>query len=100
MSHSARSERTSEKPFEWSPDEGRARTTSPVRAGLPSRISGRAPAGRDAADEGGDRVRVQPPDGDVVEERQGLGARADDVVGAHRDEVDPDRVPSREGGRE
>ena len=31
----------------------------------------------------------------VVEEEQRLGARAHDVVGAHRDEVDPDRVDRR-----
>ena len=35
-------------------------------------------------------------DGEVVEEEQRLGAGTDDVVGAHRDEVDADRVePTR-----
>ena len=44
-------------------------------------------------------VRVEPPDGDVVEEEQRLGAAADDVVGAHRDEVDADRVVAAERAR-
>ena len=49
---------------------------------------------------GGDRPRRAPrpvpgsstPDRDVVEEEQRLGAAARDVVGAHRDQVEPDRV--------
>ena len=41
------------------------------------------------------------PDRDVVEEGERLGAGAHDVVGAHRDEVDADRVeaPERRGDR-
>ena len=53
-----------------------------------------------AADERRHGIRVQPPDGHVVEERQGLGTAADDVVRAHRDEVDADRVPSAERRRQ
>ena len=49
-------------------------------------------AGRDPTDQFGDSQRIQPSDRDVVEEREGLGAGADDVVGAHRDEVDADGV--------
>ena len=53
---------------------------------------GLAAAGRDPADELGDADRVEPADRDVVEEGERLGAGAHDVVGAHRDEVDADRV--------
>ena len=37
------------------------------------------------------------PDRDVVEEEQRLGALADDVVDAHRDEVDADGVEAAGG---
>ena len=56
-----------------------------------------AAAGGDAADELGDADRIEPADGDVVEEGQRLGAGAHDVVGAHRDEVDADRVEAADG---
>ena len=36
--------------------------------------------------------RVGPLDGDVVEQRQRLGADADQIVDVHRHAVDPDRV--------
>ena len=55
-----------------------------------------APAVRQPAatrpDELGDALGHEPADRDVVEERERLGAGAHDVVGAHRDEVDADRV--------
>ena len=51
-----------------------------------------AAAGRDRADQLGHPLGNDMPDRDVVEEGQRLGAAADDVVGAHRDEVDADRV--------
>ena len=50
-----------------------------------------------AADEICNAVRIEPTDGDVVEERERLGAAAGDVVGAHCHEVDADRVPPPEG---
>ena len=81
----------------------RARLHEPgVLGGLAAdeRAAGLATAVGDAADEGGHRLGVEPPDGDVVEEGERLGAGADDVVGAHRDEIDADRVPAPEGGRE
>ncbi len=40
---------------------------------------------------GGDR-RVELAGGEIVEEEQGLGALDDEVVHAHRDEVDSDRI--------
>ena len=131
-SHWARSARTSEKPFEWSPDDGQAddrvarpdrravddvgalddadaaprqvelvgsispgcsAVSPPIRAHPASRqpaatepTSSRDPLGHDL------------PDRDVVEERERLGAAAHDVVGAHRDEVDADRVEAPERG--
>ena len=57
-------------------------------------------AGRDPLDETRHGVRVEPPDRDVVEEEERRGARADDVVGAHRDEIDPDRVVAVERRRD
>ena len=73
-----------------------------VLRGLPAdeRTARLAAAGRDAADELRGLRRIEPPDGDVIEEEQRLGAAADDVVGAHRDEVDPDRVVATERGRD
>ena len=59
-----------------------------------------AAAGRDAADELGDLGRIELADGDVVEERERLGAGADDVVDAHRDEVDADRVEAPDRRRD
>ena len=59
--------------------------------------AGLATAGRHAADELGDLQGLQPADGDVVEEEQWRGPGADDVVGAHRHEVDPDRVEAPHG---
>ena len=50
-----------------------------------------APLG-DALDDRGDPLGDDPADRQVVEEEQRLGAGAHDVVGAHRDEIDPDRV--------
>ena len=62
------------------------------------RRAGRAAAGGDAADELGHADRVEPPDGDVVEEGQRLRPGAHDVVGAHRHEVDADRVEAADRG--
>ena len=56
------------------------------------RRAGLAAALGDPRDQGRDPPRIQPPDRDVVEERERLGARAGHVVRAHGDEVDPDRV--------
>src|SRR5258706_8185901 len=53
---------------------------------------------RDAVDELRGLRRVEPPHGDVVEEEEWFCAAADDVVGTHRDEVDPDRVVPPECG--
>ena len=61
------------------------------------RRTGLATAGSHAADELGHGDRVEPADGHVVEERQRLGAGADHVVGAHRDEVDADGVEPADG---
>ena len=124
-------ERTSEKPFAWSPLDGEAddRVAGPRRGAVDQLVAlddadaaarrGRTspgsirpgcsavspptraqPASRQPAatpaDELGDLLRVEPPDRDVVEEEQRLGAAADDVVGAHRDEVEADRVVAAE----
>ena len=60
-----------------------------------------ATPGGDATDQLGDVDRVESPDRDVVQERERLGASTHDVVGAHRDEVDADRVepPDSAGDR-
>ena len=62
------------------------------------RTAGIATAGRHRPDELGDPLGHDPADGDVVEEGERLGPAADDVVGAHRDEVDADRVEATERG--
>ena len=59
---------------------------------------GLATARRHPADELGHVDRIELADRDVVEERERLGAAAHDVVGAHRDEVDADRVEPPDGG--
>ena len=64
------------------------------------RGAGLAAALGDPGDQRRDPLRVQPPDRDVVEERQRLRAGAHDVVGAHRHEVDPDRVQPPHGLRD
>ena len=56
-----------------------------------------AAARGDAPDELGDADRIEMTDGQVVEEGERLGAGADHVVGAHRDEVDADRVEPADG---
>ena len=48
----------------------------------------RLAAGRDAGDELGDEVRLELVNRDVVEEEERLGAAAEQVVDAHRDQVD------------
>ena len=88
------------------PSSSRDRSTTPVHAPARSTSSGRhrprvlgrlaadqgaagePAAGGDPADDRGHALRVEPADGHVVEEEERLGAGADDVVGAHRDEVD------------
>ena len=61
------------------------------------RAAGLAAALGDALDELLDLVGVELADRDVVEEEQRLGALAHDVVDAHRDEVDADRVEAAGG---
>ena len=92
------------------PSSRSSRSTTPTQVAARSRSSGRITPGCSAvsppsraqpasrqpaatpADDGRDLVRHEPPDGHVVEEEERLGAGADDVVGAHRDEVDPEPV--------
>ncbi len=62
------------------------------------RTAGIAATGRHRADELGDPLGHDLADRDVVEERERLGPAADDVVGAHRHEVDADRVEASERG--
>ena len=85
------------------PDRSKASVGHEVRVlrrlAADQRAAGVATAGRDRADELGDGLRDDPPDGDVVEEGERLGAAAHDVVGAHRHEVDADRVEPPEGER-
>jgi hypothetical protein len=63
------------------------------------RCSGLATARGDAADELGDADGVETPDGDVIKEGEWLGAGAHDVVGAHRDEIDPDGLEASGASR-
>ena len=70
------------------------------RLAADQRAAGIAAAGRHGSDQLGDPFRDHVPDGDVVEEGERLGAAAHDVVGAHRHEVDADRVEPTEGGRD
>ncbi len=56
------------------------------------RAAGLATAVGDALDELGDAIGVEPADRDAVEEQHRLGAAGDDVVDAHRDEVDAELV--------
>jgi hypothetical protein len=56
------------------------------------RAAGDPATRRDAAHDVGADPRHQLGGGEIVEEEQGLGALHDDVVDAHRHEVDPDRV--------
>ncbi len=55
---------------------------------------------RDAGDDLLDVLRRQPPDRDVVEEEQRLGAGHDDVVDDHRDQVDADGVVASQRSRD
>ena len=55
-----------------------------------------ATAGRDGPDQLRDRLGDDMADRDVVDERERLRPAADHVVGAHRDEVDADRVEALE----
>ncbi len=59
--------------------------------------AGLAAALGDAGDQLLDVVRVELADGDVVEEEQGLGALAHQVVDAHGDQVDADGVEPADG---
>ena len=54
--------------------------------------AGLTAAVRDALDDPGARHGVEAAGGEVVEEEQGLGALDDQVVDAHRHQVDPDRI--------
>src|SRR5713101_624609 len=49
-------------------------------------------ARRNAAHDGLDLLRIEPTDRDVVEEIEGFGPVDDDVVHAHRDQVDADGI--------
>ena len=62
-------------------------------AGLPAALG-------DAGDDRGDQLAVELADRDVVEEEERLGAGHEDVVRAHRDEVDSHRVVLAEQLRE
>ncbi len=65
------------------------------------RAAGAFAAGRDALDHLGRDVDVEPLADEVVEEEQRLGALHEDVVDAHRDEVDADRVvPAERAARD
>ena len=64
------------------------------------RAAGLATARRDRADELSDPLGDDTADRDVIEERERLRAAAHDVVGAHRHEVDADRVEADESGRD
>ena len=57
-------------------------------------------AGRDGPDQLRHRLRDDVADRDVVDERERLRPAADDVVRAHRDEVDADRVVALERRRD
>jgi hypothetical protein len=54
----------------------------------------------DAADDRLDLPGIETPDRDVVEEVERLGARHQDVVDAHRDQVDPDGVVTAREARD
>ena len=58
--------------------------------------SGVAAAGGDRPDQLADPLGHDLADRHVVEERERLGAAAHDIVGAHRDQVDADRVEASE----
>src|SRR5690606_9908098 len=47
---------------------------------------------RDATDDGRTLLGVELAGGEIVEEEQRFGALHDEVVDAHGDEIDPDRV--------
>ena len=47
---------------------------------------------RNAGDEGGDFLRLISADGNIIKEEQGLCSAADDIVDAHGDTVNADRV--------
>ena len=73
-----------------------------VAAGIHARHFGRlaadqraarlAATGRNAADDGRTLVRIELAGGEIVEEEQRLGALHDEIVDAHGNEVDADRV--------
>ena len=48
----------------------------------------------------GAEPHVELPAGEVIEEEERLGALHEDIVGAHRDQVDADRVMAGERERE
>src|SRR5207248_9436652 len=67
------------------------------RLAAEERAAGAAATLRDAGDDRRDLLGDDALHGEVVEEEERLRPRADDVVRAHRDEIDPDRVePSGE----
>ena len=54
-------------------------------AGLPAALG-------DTLDQSADRIRLHLPHGDVVEKEQGLRSLDDEVIDAHRHQVNPDRI--------
>ena len=62
------------------------------------RAAGQLATGSHAADELGHVHRIDPADGQVVEEQERPRTVADDVVGAHRDEVPTDGLEPAHGG--
>ena len=49
-------------------------------------------ASRDATDDVGRDVDIQTPAGEIVKEEQRLGSLHDDIIDAHRNEIDTDRI--------
>ena len=94
--------------FSTTPTAKPARSYSPaaympgILGGLAAdqRAAGVLAAVRDALDDVGGDVDVELAAGEVVEEEQRLGALHEDVVDAHRDEIDADRVVAVERERE
>src|SRR3546814_3745416 len=67
--------------------------TTLFRSGLPAALG-------DTRDHRGRDLDIEPAAGEVVEEQQRLRRLHDQIVDAHRDQVDADRVVSARGGGE
>ena len=100
--------RRSPRDFSTTPTAKPARSYSPAaympgmlgRLAADQRAAGLLAAARDALDDLAGDGDVELAAGEVVEEEQRLGALDQDVVDAHRDEVDADRVVAVERERE